>query len=572
MDAGGNTTTDTNPRGEADSQQDMVSHLSRILEHSRDEIYTFDAQTLRFREISPGASRNLGYTVEELRQMTPLDIKVELTRTYFEAMLAPLRRGEQSHITFETTHRRKDGTVYPVEVRLFHSGTETPPVFVAIIQDISERKRYLAELQRRALYDDLTGLPNRTLLDDRIRQTIRSARRSATPFVVCICDISHLRDINDILGHKNGDIVLKEVARRLQSTLRESDTMARLAGDEFAIVLPLSQARDISLIAGKLQNIFSNSVIIDDIPLEIEIAIGMAIYPDHGESVELLLQHADIAMRVAKNEINGLTIYDPANDPTSARHLRLLGELRNAVNDGALILHYQPKMEMKTGKITGVEALARWPHPSDGMISPADFIPMVEKTGLIHPFTMQTLRAAAQQCRQWQNIGLDLKVAVNLSVRNLLDPTLPKRLAALLEETSADPGMLILEITETVVMSHPERATNVLRSLSDMGIGISIDDFGTGHSSLAYLTRLPVEELKIDRSFVKGMVNDDRNCLIVRSTIDLAHNLGLRVVAEGVESNDIYQRLADYGCDLAQGYHIGHPMSATQITDLLAAH
>lgn len=545
------------------------ARMGRILEHSWNEIYAFDAGTLHFVEVSDGARQNLGYSMEEMRQLTPLDLKLEYTHDQFEALIGPLRQGEEQQISFETEHCRKDGSYYPVEVRLQLSQTEKRPVFIAIIQDISERKHYIEELEHKALYDALTELPNRSLLQDRLAHALKVAHRNASSLAVIIFDVVRLREINDLLGHQYGDLVLKEVARRLQRGLRETDTVARLGGDEFAMVLSAVDIKQVHLAAEKIQTQFEEPVIVEDTPLELEVAIGIALYPEHGDAPAILLQHADIAMHVAKNETSGFCIYDPEDDPFSARQLKLRGELRQAINSKTLAVYYQPKIDIQSGHVTSVEALARWPHPTDGMISPVDFIPMIEQSGLIRPFTLWVLEQAIEQSKRWSELGIDLTVAVNLSTRNLLDPSLAESIAVLLKHHQVSPDRLILEITESAVMSRPEQALKVLTHLHAMGLKLSIDDFGTGYSSLAYLKQLPVSELKIDYSFVSGITKSESDAVIVRSTIDLAHNLGLSVVAEGVEDQKILDLLAILRCDTAQGYYFSRPVPVEELESWL---
>ena len=546
------------------------ARMGHILEHAWNEIYTFDAVTLRFIEVSDGACQNLGYSKKEMRQLSAFDLKPEFTHDQFEALIGPLRRGEKQQISFETKHRRKDGSLYPVEVRLQLSATETPAVFIAIIQDISERKRYIEELEHKALYDGLTGLANRSLFQDRLEHALKVARREASPLAVLTIDVVRLREINDLLGHHNGDRVLVEVAKRLQNGLRESDTVARLGGDEFVIVLPGVDVKQVYLAIRKIQKLFEQPVIIEDTPLELEAAIGIAQYPDHGESTAILMQHADIAMRIAKNETSGFSIYSPNDDPFSVQRLKLHGELRQAINNKELAVHYQPKIDIKTGKIVSVEALSRWPHPSQGMISPVDFIPMVEQSGMIRPFTLWVLEQTIKQSRIWIEAGIQLTVAVNLSTRNLLDPSLAESIAQLLQLHRVSPDRLTLEITESAVMSRPEYAIKMLTRLHAMGLKLSIDDFGTGYSSLSYLKKLPVAELKIDYSFVSGINNNESDAVIVRSTIDLAHNLGLSVVAEGIEDKETLDKLAKLGCDIGQGYYFSRPLPIDELSSWLA--
>ncbi len=551
-------------------QAEMLSvRMGRILENSWDELYVFDAATLHFIDVSQGACQNLGYSLDEIKCLTPLDLKPNLTTEQFEALLGPLRRGEKPMASFEIMHRRKDGSHYPVEMRLQFSSAETPPVFIAIAQDISERKRYIAELEHKALYDNLTNLPNRTLFLDRLKHALKIARREALPLAVLTIDVVRLREVNDILGHGAGDIVLCEVATRLQENLRKSDTVARLVGDEFVIVMPRVGCKQVVVAAGKIQMMFEAPVVVDDVSLEIETAMGVALYPDHGDEPDMLLQHADIAMQVAKNEAGGFSIYKPGNEPYSLRKLKLLGELRQAIQQKELALYYQPKIDLTSGRVSSVEALARWPHSIEGVISPADFIPVIEQTGLIRPFTHWVLEEAVLQLKRWSRAAIDLTIAVNLSTRNLLDSELLDNVMRLLKRHDVSPAQLTFEVTESAVMSRPEAALKVLTQLHEAGFKLSIDDFGTGYSSLAYLKKLPVDELKIDQTFVFGIISDDDNAVIVRSTIELAQNMGLKVVAEGVEDQATMDMLRSLGCDLAQGYHMAHPMPVDQLDSWL---
>ena len=544
--------------------------LGRILEHSWDEIYTFEYDSLRFVDASNGACRNSGYSIEELQNLTPLDLKPEFTQNQFEALIGPLRRGEEEQISFETVHQRKNGSHYPVEVRLQLSSSEKPPVFIAIIQDISERKRYIEDLEHKAMYDSLTDIPNRSLLQDRIQHALKIAQREASQLAVLVIDVIRLREINDLMGHYNGDLVLVEIAKRLQRGLRSSDTIARLGGDEFVIVLPGVDFSFIRHTANKVQELFVEPIIIDDIHLELEAAIGVAQYPDHGDTPAALLQHADIAMRISKDESSNFTIYNPEDDPFSVRQLKLHGELRQAISDKTLAVYYQPKIDIKMGKVVSVEALSRWPHPDQGMISPVDFIPMVEQSGMIRPFTLWVLEQAIKQQREWAESGIDLTVAVNLSTRNLLDPRLADSIAELLDIHQVSHNRLTLEITESSIMARPETALKMLTRLHKMGLKLSVDDFGTGYSSLAYLKQLPVSELKIDYSFVAGINDNEDDAVIVHSTIELAHNLGLTVVAEGIEDKNVLELLETMSCDIGQGYYFSHPLPSEEFSSWLA--
>ncbi|MFC1603141.1 putative bifunctional diguanylate cyclase/phosphodiesterase, partial [Pseudomonadota bacterium] len=540
--------------------EQTILNLGHILDHSWNEVYIFRADTFHFIEVSEIARQNLGYSVDELKQLTLLDLEPEFTHDQFEALINPLRQDSDAQIVFEATQQRKDGTQYPVEVRLHLFNQETPPVFVAIIQDISVRMHYISELKHKALYDTLTELPNRSLLQERLKQALKIARREASQLAVITIDIIRLGDINNLMGYQNGDLILREVGSRLQKALRESDTVAHLGSDEFSIILPAVDITHIHVAAEKMGRLFEQPILIEDTPLEIEVAIGIALYPDHGDTPTTLLRHADIAMRLAKYETTAYSIYNPEDDPSSLLRLKLHGELRQAINEEMLTLYYQPKINIKTGRITSVEALARWPHPTNGMISPIEFIPMIEQSGMIQPFTFWVLEQAIEQSKLWAQSGINLTIAINLSARNLLDPGLPGHIGKLLESHKISPACLSVEITESAIMSRPKNALKTLFELNEMGIKISIDDFGTGYSSLTYLKEMPVHELKIDQSFIFGLTANSKDSVIVRSTIDLAHNLGLLVVAEGVENQDTLEYLATLNCDIAQGYHISDPM------------
>jgi len=534
-----------------------------LIDNSNDAIEVVDPDTMRFLDVNGRACRDVGYTRDELLSMTVFDIEASLDAESTPAIIGEIRK--KGAAIFESTHRRKDGTIFPVEVSVRFLEVDDKPYLTSIVRDITERKHYIEELEHKALYDTLTELPNRTLLQDRLAHALKVAHREASSLAVIMLDVVRLREINDLLGHQNGDLVLKEVASRLQKGLRETDTVARLGSDEFVLVLPTVAIDQVRRTAGKIQKLFEEPVIIENTPLELEVAIGVAQYPDHGETPAILLQHADIAMRVAKNEAGGFGIYDPQDDPFSARRLKLHGELRQAINNKTLAVYYQPKIDIKSGSVTSVEALARWPHPIEGMISPVDFIPMVEQSGLIRPFTLWVLEQAIEQSRHWTELGFDLTVAVNLSTRNLLDPRLADSIAELLEVHQVSSDRLTLEITESAVMSRPEQALKLLTRLHAMGLKLSIDDFGTGYSSLAYLKRLPVAELKIDYSFVSSITKSENDAVIVRSTIDLAHNLGLTVVAEGVENKEILDLLAILRCDTAQGYYFSRPVPSEEL-------
>jgi diguanylate cyclase (GGDEF)-like protein len=442
-------------------------------------------------------------------------------------------------------------------------------ILFRIVAGASKTLRHQAEVnEHQALHDALTDLPNRTLFHDRVHQALSSARREHVPTAVMIMDLDRFKEVNDTLGHASGDELLKQVGLRLSESLRESDTVARLGGDEFGVLLPkVVDAEAAVAVARKLRTTLEEPFTIHGLALQMEASIGIALFPDHGTDVQSLLQRADVAMYVAKEHPAGCEVYTRERDEYSPDRLTLLTELRRAIDRGELVLHYQPKVDLRTNDIHGVEALVRWQHPERGMIPPDEFIPPAQKTGVIAPLTMFVLDEALRQCRTWTLQGLELCVAVNLSTRNLLDVHLPDTVGELLARWEVPARLLELEITESTILADPVRAMQILSRLDEMGIRLAIDDFGTGYSSLAYLKRLPVDELKIDKSFILGMDENENDAVIVRSTIDLGRNLGLRVVAEGVETPKAWSRLAQLGCDVAQGYYLSRPAPASEITE-----
>ncbi|HEV8681837.1 MAG TPA: EAL domain-containing protein [Actinomycetota bacterium] len=428
-------------------------------------------------------------------------------------------------------------------------------------QSLVQLTEQAAKNQYQALHDALTDLPNRVLFHDRVQQAIRASQRERSSVAVMIMDLDHFKEINDTLGHHNGDRLLQQVGLRLRGVLRESDTVARLGGDEFGILLPqVSDAATATTVAAKVLKGLEDPLMVDGLALDITASIGIAICPQHGEDVDVLLRRADVAMYVAKASHSGYEVYTVRRDRYSPGRLALAGELRRALRDNELVLHFQPKVELRSGRVAGVEALLRWHHPRRGLLPPDEFVPLAEHTGLMRPLTLYVLDAALGECRTLHDLGLPVSVSVNLSARNLSDLGLPDEVVRLLHKWDIDPRFLELEITETSLMVDPARAMDVLARLSARRIRLSIDDFGTGYSSLAFLRQLPVDEIKIDKSFVMNMLSDENDAVIVRSTIDLGRNLGLRVVAEGVESEEIWDRLAVMGCDLAQGHYLAEPM------------
>jgi diguanylate cyclase (GGDEF)-like protein len=421
-------------------------------------------------------------------------------------------------------------------------------------------KELYESLEQMAFTDALTGLPNRVLFQDRLQQMILGARRDHKPFAVFIMDLDRFKDINDTLGHHVGDVLLKEVATRLRTKLRESDTVARMGGDEFAVLLPTAGEKHAAMAARMLLQALRLPFDIEEHRLDIGASIGIALYPDHGVEATTLVQRADVAMYAAKQGGSGHAFYEQRLDRHSSTRLALMGELRRAVELEQFELHYQPKIDLGTSRVMGIEALVRWRHPREGLVLPDMFIHLLEQSGLIKSLTPWMLNEAMTLSRRLQEQGLLLTISVNLSVRDLQDMNLADTLAEQLAAHRLDPAMIELEVTESAVMTEPERALQMLARLAEMGFRLAIDDFGTGYSSFAYLKKMPVNTLKIDKSFVIGMGRDENDAAIVRTSIELAHNLNIRIVAEGVEDETTLERLKKLGCDAAQGLHVSRPL------------
>ncbi|MEW6646581.1 MAG: EAL domain-containing protein [Pseudomonadota bacterium] len=446
-----------------------------------------------------------------------------------------------------------------------------------LLEAFKEMRRQVADrqeaLEHQALHDALTGLPNRVLLQDRVQHAIQQQRRAGHGgLALLIMDLDGFKEINDTLGHPIGDGLLQQLADRLQREVRDSDTVARLGGDEFAVLLEQADETEARHMAGRILRLLDQPFEVAGQSLYVAGSIGLALYPQHAHTPQELSRRADVAMYVAKREKNGIAVYDPAQDHYTLQRLAQASDLRSAIGNEHLLLHFQPQIDLRSGLFSGVEALLRWQHPQLGYISPDDFIPVAEQTGLIRHLTYWVLDNALAHMAAWRHHGLPLgTIAVNLSAYNLQDTGLALEVARLIRKWGVQPWRLVLEITESSMMANPARALATLEKLNDIGVQIAIDDFGTGYSSLSYLKQLPVDKLKIDKSFVIHMNEDDSDAMIVRSTIDLAHNLGLEVVAEGVESAEALELLRILDCDAAQGYHISRPLAAAALEEWLTS-
>jgi diguanylate cyclase (GGDEF)-like protein len=436
-----------------------------------------------------------------------------------------------------------------------------------LLRRVTARLRgQVEQIEQLALYDALTGLANRRLFQDRAEQARLSSRRDDDGFSLMLLDLDRFKEINDTLGHHAGDAVLEELARRLRGVARASDTVARLGGDEFALVL--LGARDGAsalFVAERICRALDEPFSVDGLSLELETSIGVALFPDHGDDIESLMRHADIALYASK-EAHVPVVYAAKHNQHSPAQLGLIGETRRAIDNAEMIVHFQPEVDLATGATPRVEALIRWQHPERGLLLPDDFIPIARQSALIRPITRFVLDAALRQCREWQDAGIDVSVAVNLAGRDLADSRLEEDVSDALRRWRLSPQLLELEIPESAVMNDPEQVRKMLSRLSRRGVRIAVDDFGSGYASFSHLKELPVDVLKIDKSFVQNLGTSEEDDAIVRSTIDLAHNLDLLVVAEGVENEESLGRLAALGCDLAQGFSLSRPVPAEELS------
>ncbi|MFO1370188.1 MAG: EAL domain-containing protein [Marinagarivorans sp.] len=536
------------------------------------------------------AERMLGYSAREvIAKSTPArfhaenelrrraqEAAEELARpvaTGFETLVARVLEGAVDER--EWTYVRKDGGTVPVllSVTALRNNLGEVTGYLCIASDITERIRANAELlhskreiERNANHDLLTGLPNRSRLHDVARAAIRNAQERGQKLALMLLDLDRFKEVNDTLGHAVGDQLLKQVAQRLQALLISYGAyLYRLGGDEFAILVTRIQDKDATMgLANTVKASLRQPIQIEGITLELGGSIGVALFPDHGDSSHGLLRCADVAMYKAKQQSAGALFYEPQFDLHSPRRLTLLAELGAAIRNNDLVLHYQPKVDLATGRCIGCEALVRWQHPTLGMIPPNEFIPLAESGDLIQPLGIWVLETAMAQARKWEEMGLDLVVSINLSARNLMENAFPQCIEQTLSAHGLPAERLEIEITESTLISDPERTLMVIHRINNMGVRFAIDDFGTGYSSLAYLKRLPIQTLKIDRSFIRDLLSDDQDAMIVRSTLDLAHNFGLSVVAEGVEDEATLLELKRLHCEQVQGFLFSKPLPVAE--------
>jgi diguanylate cyclase (GGDEF)-like protein/PAS domain S-box-containing protein len=551
--------------------QESEKRMRSVLDNVSDGLITMDHAGV-IESANPAVVKLFGYSDQELIGQ-PADTVIATThRSAFDNYLQRrLKLDIPVSGAHETMGKRKSGSLFPLEFVVSSMQVGTRHLFIATLRDISERKAHTDALEYQALHDALTGLPNRSLFGDRLRQALLAARRNQKMFGVLLLDLDRFKDINDALGHDRGDSLLQEVTARLRGVLRATDTIARLGGDEFAVLTTdAKHPDDVVASAKKILASLEGPFSIAEQMVETSASIGIAMYPLHGDDPSTLLRRADVAMYVAKRSGGGHAVYAPEQEAQTLRRSGLAGELRRAIPQGELVLHYQPQVTLANGAVHSLEALVRWNHPREGLMPPDRFIPMAEETGIIHPLTAWVLDSALTQLSKWVADGIDVSVSINVSPRNIEDHSLEEMVARALSNFKVDPSRLTLEITEGVAMAAA--AAKVLHRLHEIGVRLSLDDFGTGYSSLLYLMRLPVNEIKIDRSFISALATDPDSGAIVRSAVGLGHNLGLRVVAEGLQDRLAEAVLVEAGCDAAQGFLVGRPDAEEQITALLQQH
>jgi diguanylate cyclase (GGDEF)-like protein/PAS domain S-box-containing protein len=525
-------------------------------------MWVYNAQSQNIMAVNNRAIVHYGYSREEFLQMRAPDLVVDTA-----AANNAQHPGAESAIPnlVSQTHRKRNGQDIFVEIAYFPLHFMGREAVLALINDITEQRQHSEALQYRAKHDIVTGRLNRASFSTCVNDAITAAKPADAAFYIIVLGLNEFREINTSLGYMVGDALLKEAGERIHLVAGASP-VARVGNDEFAILLepgthPTSMLQMLDELLEQVKRPFPTN----DTQIQITASIGVAQYPADGQSVGLLLQHANSALFQARQESAGYAFYDAANDHLAPERVLLATQLMRGLNERRFELRYQPKVPLHDGLTYGFEALARWNSPDRGLTSPDQFISVIESSDLIHPFTQWVLNTAIEECHKWHAQGFPVSVAVNISARNLLDLLLPERIKQMLGRHDLAPQFLELEITESSIMSNPERSLNVLNKIHDIGVAVIIDDFGTGYSSLAYLQKLPVDSLKIDRSFIVEMDREDDTRPIINSIIEMAHSLNISVTAEGIESRQIMAKLAGMNCDYAQGYHISEPMAADSV-------
>jgi diguanylate cyclase (GGDEF)-like protein/PAS domain S-box-containing protein len=550
----------------------LNNRLGRILNDSTTEIFVADAESLKCLQVNQGAVENLGYSKDEFHDITLLDIFTDLDQHSLTELLAPLYAGGWEPVVHNGINRRKDGSTYPVEARLQLSTLDVPPIIVANVQDITERTKWEAKLTYQANFDQLTGLVNRHHMQSYMHSVFPRARRQRKKVALLFIDLDNFKTINDTLGHVTGDEVLKETANRISSQLRESDIAARTGGDEFTVLLEsIEESAHAEVVARKLVDICQQPLIVKGQEIYTTVSIGISIYPDDGTSHDQLMQCADMAMYQAKED--GRNIYRSYSHEmrrSSEKEMLISNHLRYALAKDELSLFFQPKIDISKGRIIGAEALLRWHNPVLGNISPVVFIPLAEKLGLVDELGTWVLKRACREAMRWQGLSSEkLQVSVNVSPQQFRTGTLLEAVESALELSGLPCDQLELEITESLLMQDSEKPLAILKNLHDQGVSLALDDFGTGYSSLSYLRRFPLQVLKIDRSFIHDLEEDQNNKVLVDAIIAMAHSLKLGIVAEGVETEEQLDFLRQRDVTIIQGYFFSPPVPAEKFQVLL---
>ena len=548
----------------------MLRKLSMAVEQNPSSTLITDSEG-RIEYANPAFLAITGYETEEIIGQTPGILKSSQTDAMVFVQLwetikaGNVWKGEFCNTCKNGEYRWERALISPVKNP---AGKITH--YVCVLEDITEHKAQREALEYMAMHDALTDLPNRSLFYDRVSQAILDAGEAGNSVMVMLMDLNDFKIINDTLGHHAGDRILKKVAERIRDCADKSDTVARMGGDEFLLLTKARYEEEGLALAKKIVDAFHEPFIVDSHKLEISASIGIASFPKDGDDPDQLIQKADVAMYAAKHSADHVEKYQVDQDRYSVGRLEMLSDFRESLKrNNELILHYQPSVSLASKKVVGVEALIRWQHPKQGLLYPNEFVPVLEEVGLIRSLTRWVIEESARQMHEWAKEGIDVQVSINVSTKDLLDPGFVSHLQESLQKYDLAPSRMVVEITERVLMLFTQQTASVLQELNRHGVRISIDDFGTGYSSLQYLKEMPVSELKIDRSFVMEMMANENDAVIVRSTVDLAHNLGLKVVAEGVESRELMETLFTLGCDYAQGYYISKPVNAGQIRQLI---
>lgn len=553
--------------------ENKLRKLSLVVEQSPAMVMITDLEG-NLEYVNPKFTEVTGYDPEEVYGKNPRLLQSgKVTRDEYRNLWSTLLAGRPWQ--GELLNRRKNGQLYWERALISPLRNEQREVthYIGVSEDINTQKKYEKQLEYQATHDDLTGLANRVLFKDRLDRAITRAQRDRQVVAVLLLDLDRFKVINDSLGHATGDDLLCQVAQRLQTILRDTDTAARFGGDEFAVLLTdMEHSEDIHVVAGKVLKIIADSYVIDGREISLTASLGISIFPDDGHDSTTLIRNADTAMYQSKKQSDHFSFYTSEMNRQMLDTLELETALRQALERQEFELYYQPKVDLTTGRINGCEALLRWRHPQRGMISPGAFIPLAEETGLIVPIGLWVLHEACRQNLAWQAEGLSaINIAVNLSARQFLQGDLASRVKQTLEVVGLDPALLELELTESMIMGDPTTAEQTLRELKSLGVSLSLDDFGTGYSSLNYLRRFPVDSLKIDQTFIRDITIDASGASVVSSIIDIAHNLNLIAIAEGVETREQLDFLVVDKCDSMQGYLFSKPLPADQFAELLRA-